>query len=106
MMQRSYEGLIILKGAGTEAEVAQTAAKTEEPVKKLGGVIDGVKPLGRRRLAYRIARQQEGYYHLLEFHLAPEQLDELKRLWQLNETIVRFLVLSRDPAPVPAAVSA
>ena len=102
-MTRDYEVLIILKATSTDAEVAQAVAHVEEPIKKLGGVIDGSKPYGRRRLAYRIARHTEGYYQFIEFRLAPEQVDELKRLLRLNEAIVRFLMLSRDHHPQPSA---
>lgn len=108
-MNREYEALIILKATGTDAEIAQTVTQVEEPIKKLGGLISGSKGFGRRRLAYRIARQSEGYYHLLEFRMPPEQVDELKRLLRLNETVVRFLILNRSDhrptsvqAPVPA----
>lgn len=94
-MNRDYEALIIVKALGTDADVAQAVAQVEEPVKKLGGRITGSKPLGRRRLAYRIGRQQEGYYQLLDFQMDPLQVDELKRLLRLNETVVRFLVLNR-----------
>ncbi|MBI3319276.1 MAG: 30S ribosomal protein S6 [Candidatus Omnitrophica bacterium] len=94
-MNRLYEAFVILKAAGTDAEVAQALAHVEEPIKKLGGQIESSKNFGRRRLAYRIARQNEGYYHLLHFRMAPEQVSELKRLLRLNEAIVRFLILNQ-----------
>ncbi|MBI3087923.1 MAG: 30S ribosomal protein S6 [Candidatus Omnitrophica bacterium] len=109
-MTRNYEALIILKSVGTEAELAQAVAQVEEPIKKLGGRVEHSENMGRRRLAYRIARQQEGCYQLIRFQLAPEQLEELKRALRLNETIVRYLILSRENgrpvAPVPVAVEA
>ena len=110
---RPYEALTILKSAGTEADLAQSVKQIEESIQKLGGRIDSSASWGRRRLAYRIARQSEGVYHLVQFHVAPDQLDELKRLFRLNEHIVRFLVLNRDnhreargPAPAAAAAKA
>ena len=111
VMNREYEALIILKSTGTDAEIAQAVTQVEEPIKKLGGIIGGSKLYGRRRLAYRIARQQEGYYHLFEFHIATEQVEELKRVLRLNEAIVRFLILSHSenhtpPAQAPVAVEA
>ena len=98
-IQRLYEALVILKAAGTDAEVAQTVTQVEDIVKKAGGAIDASRPLGRRRLAYRISKQNEGYYQLIEFRIDPLQIDELKRLLRLNETIVRFLVLTREERP-------
>ncbi|MBI2884964.1 MAG: 30S ribosomal protein S6 [Candidatus Omnitrophica bacterium] len=102
-MNRTYEALVILKAIGTEAEQSQAVARVEEPVKKLSGQIDLSSSWGRRRFAYRIARQQEGYYHWLRFRLDSLQLDELKRLLQLNESIVRYLILTQDEAALAAA---
>ncbi len=100
-MNRVYEALVILKGGGTEAELSQAVARVEEPIKKLGGQIDQSVSWGRRRLAYRISHQTEGHYHLLNFRMSTDQLDELKRLFRLNEGVVRFLVLNRsDGAPL------
>jgi len=100
-MTRTYEALIIVSAAGTDADVARVVAQVEEPIKKLGGTIANSKGLGRRRLAYRIAKQQEGYYQLLEFRLPAAQVDELKRLLRLNETVVRFLILNRSDHHLP-----
>ena len=96
MITRGYEALIILKASGTEQEVAQSATQLEEPIKKLGGRIESAQGWGRRRLAFRIARQTEGYYYLVRFTAPTDRLSELKRLYRLNETIVRFLILSQD----------
>ena len=102
-MTRQYEALIIVKAAGTDAEVAQHVAQVEELLKKLGARLEQTQAFGRRRLAYRVARQTEGHYHFVVFQMAPDQLDELKRQLRLNETVVRYLILSRasKPASVP-----
>lgn len=96
MTTRDYEALVILKAAGTEQELAQSAAGLEEPIKKLGGRVESLQGWGRRRLAFRIARQVEGCYYLVRFTAPTERLAELKRLYRLNEAIVRFLILSQD----------
>ena len=93
---RAYEALVILRAAGTEQDVARAAAQLEEQVKKLGGKVERSEPWGRRRLAFRILRQHEGYYQLLRFQAPPAQLAELERLFRLNETIVRFIILGED----------
>ena len=95
---RAYEALAIFKSFGTEAEMAGSVKQLEDPIQKLGGSIDRSTSWGRRRLAYRIARQQEGVYHLVQFQLPPPQLEELKHLLRLNENIVRFLILNRADA--------
>ncbi|MBI3321435.1 MAG: 30S ribosomal protein S6 [Candidatus Omnitrophica bacterium] len=103
---RGYEALVIVKAAGTEQELARAATRLEEPIKKIGGVLENAQSMGRRRLAFRIARHTEGHYVLLRFQAPPEQVKELERLFRLNESVVRCMILSQDEAaplaPSPA----
>ena len=93
---RTYEALVILRSAGSEQELGRHAAQVEDTIKKVGGRVESAQNMGRRRLAYRISRQTEGYYHLLRFQAPTEQIGELKRLLRLNESIVRFMILTAD----------
>ncbi len=102
MTTRGYEALIILKAAGTEHEMAKHASQLEEPIKKVGGTVESSQSLGRRRLAFRIARQTEGYYYLLRFQAPAERVGEIERLFHLNEAIVRFMILTADETALPA----
>ena len=99
---REYEAMVIVRAGGTEQELAQHAARLEEPIKKLGGRVDTVQPMGRRRLAFRIARQTEGCYYVVRFHAPTQQIGELERLFHLNESIVRFIILTEDELAPPA----
>ena len=112
MTTRDYEALVIVKAAGTEQEIARVAAQLEDPIKKVGGRLEVNQNMGRRRLAFRILRQTEGYYFLLRFHAPTEQIAELERLFRLSDVIVRFIILTADEAgplrpaaAVPTAVS-
>ena len=104
-MTRGYEALVIVKAAGTEQDLTRHGAHLEEPIKKVGGRVESTQHMGRRRLAFRIARQTEGHYFLLRFQMPTAQLGELDRLFRLNESVVRFIILSADeaaPRPAPA----
>jgi small subunit ribosomal protein S6 len=108
MMTRAYEALVILKSGGTEQDLARHAAQLEEPIKKVGGNIESAQSMGRRKLAFRISKQAEGHYHLLRFQAPAGQVMELERIFRLNETIVRFMILTADevaPSPSQAARS-
>ena len=100
---RGYEALIIVKAHGTEQEIARTASHLEEPIKKLGGTVESAQSLGRRRLAFRIDRQTEGHYYFIRFQAPTDQMVELERLFRLNESVVRFMILTADEAGTPAS---
>lgn len=105
-MIRTYEALVIVKALGTDPEMQQSAMQADALIKKLGGSVDQSRGMGRRRLAFRINRHIEGYYHWIEFQLPADQIDELKRQLRLNESVIRFLILSHDPAARPAEAAA
>jgi small subunit ribosomal protein S6 len=95
-MKKIYEVLVMFKSTATDEEIAKQIKHAEDMVKKVGGELASSKMLGRRKLSYRIGKQVEGYYQLLEFLLSTDKLDELKRQLRLDEDIVRFLVLGID----------
>ena len=102
---RGYEALVILK-VGSEQDVARHAAHLEDPIKKVGGRLDTSQSMGRRKLAFRIARHTEGYYYLLRFDAPTWHVVELERLFRLNEAVVRFMILSADEVAPPAHAAA
>jgi small subunit ribosomal protein S6 len=104
MIMKPYEALVIFKTAGSEQDLSRHAAQFEDQIKKLGGRIATSQAMGRRRLAFRIAKQAEGFYHLVRFEAPAEQVRELDRMLRLNEQVVRFMILDgSQPLPAPAA---
>jgi small subunit ribosomal protein S6 len=104
MRTKQYEALVILRATGTEQDLAQHSTQLGEQIKKVGGQVESSQSLGRRRLAFRISRQAEGYYHLLRFQAPAEQIGELDRLFRLNEAIVRFIILNGEELAPPPTV--
>ena len=62
--------------------------------------------MGRRKLAFRIARHTEGHSYLLRFNAPTGHVVELERLFRLNEAVVRFMILSADEVAPPAQAAA
>ena len=96
MNTRDYEALFILKSAGTDQDIEKAATQLEEPIKKLGGGISRAQSMGKRKLAFRIAKQAEGFYHLVRFTAPTERVRELDKIFRLNERIVRFVIVTGD----------
>lgn len=103
-----YEALFILKSAGTDQDIEKAAAQLEDPIKKVGGGISRSQSWGKRKLAFRIAKQAEGVYHLVRFTAPTERVRELDKIFRLNDRIVRFVILTGDEvsAELPEMASA
>jgi small subunit ribosomal protein S6 len=48
---------------------------------------------GRRRLAYPIKSQWEGYYVVQQLRMAPERVLDLERNLKLSEDVMRHLII-------------
>lgn len=61
------------------------------------GTVQSVDDWGKRRFAYPIQKQNEGYYTLISFESDPEFTAELDRRYQISDGIMRTLIVKRDP---------
>lgn len=95
-MARKYEGAFIFSGALDDSGVEAEIGKVEELVRREGGTVNEWNRWGKRRLAYEIAGQKDGYYAFLDFELDPSALDTLARSYRLNENILRHMHTVKD----------
>ena len=87
---RRYEAVYIFDSALEDATIA-------EKLEKLQGLLNLAEPAtiehwGRRQLAYKIGRHENGYYVISNFTTAPAVLPEFERALKLDEGVVRYLV--------------
>ena len=77
----------------------EAATALVEKFKKLieeNATIDSVDEWGKRRLAYEIDYQNEGYYVLIHFTSAPEFPAELDRVYKITEGVLRTLIVKKE----------
>jgi small subunit ribosomal protein S6 len=87
---RRYEAVYIFDSALEDTTIA-------EKLEKLQGLLNLAEPAtiehwGRRQLAYKIGRHENGYYVISNFTAAPAVLPEFERALKLDEGVVRYLV--------------
>jgi small subunit ribosomal protein S6 len=92
---RQYEILCILPPDSDEQVVVRVTERITQAIGSSEGKVDRIDRWGRRRLAYEIAHQQEGYYLLVEFTAEPATLRELDRSLSLADDVIRFKVTQR-----------
>ena len=51
--------------------------------------------MGKRRLAYEIKKQQEGYYMVFEFESKPEAIAELERIYRITDDIMKYIIVKK-----------
>jgi small subunit ribosomal protein S6 len=109
-----YEAVYILDPDLGDERISAITAKYRQIVENGGGTLEKTDVWERRRLAYEIKGRTEGIYVVMQFRSKPAVEAELRRIFQISEDQIRFLIIRRDDdeallpvaAPAPAAPAA
>ena len=101
----SYESLFIVDLSNGEEAAKATVAKFTDLIAKNGEIIE-IADWGKRRLAYPINDMNEGYYTVVTFKSESSFPVELERLYNIDEAVMRDIVLKLEHEPVAKAAEA
>ena len=87
--------MFIVPPEADESIIGGVIDRITKIVSQAGGEVGKVDRWGRRRLAYEIARQSEGYYVVVAFTAEPSVIAELERSLHLADEVLRFKVVQR-----------
>jgi small subunit ribosomal protein S6 len=93
---RIYENLFIVKPDATEEEIDHLVDQMSKSVTTGGGTIDKVDKWGKRRLAYRIDKNREGSYVLMQFTAEPATVKEFERRLRVQDSVIKFITVRID----------
>jgi small subunit ribosomal protein S6 len=85
--------MLILPAEADEAMVSNAVGRIEKIVSPQGGAIDAIDRWGRRRFAFEIAHQHEGYYVVVRFSAEPAAQAEIDRTLKLADEVIRHKVM-------------
>jgi small subunit ribosomal protein S6 len=105
LAENVYECLFILDSNRYARDASGVAATIPEMIEKLGGEVLANRLWIEQKLAYPIEGHRKGVYWLTYFRLSSLRLTEFNRSCQLNEAVVRHLVLKLEPRLVEILVS-
>ncbi len=101
-MKRFYECTFIVNPGLDDAQIESTVKMAEDTVVKNGGEIVNTDHLGRRRLAYPIAKKHNGFYVTLEFEAEGRIVEKVERFLTLDENVMRYLTVMLDARELEA----
>jgi small subunit ribosomal protein S6 len=97
---RDYELGFILQPEVNEEQTRAVLDRVEQVVVNHSGQIVRVNQWGRRRLAYPIQHNRDGFYVFIDMILTPETVIELDRTLKVSEDVLRYMIKRRDPKTV------
>lgn len=92
-----YEIVVVLDPSieGDEAVDAQLSRFVNIIVQG-GGELENVDKWGKRKLAYEIDGNTEGYYAVMHLRASAEVAAEVERIMKITDGVIRHLLVRRD----------
>ena len=95
-MMRKYETIFILHPSLDEEAVKANIEKFKGVIENGGGTVENLDFWGKRKLAYEIAKVNEGFYTLINFEANTELPKELDRVFRITDGVIRHIVVKQE----------
>jgi small subunit ribosomal protein S6 len=91
-----YETVFILNPVLSEDQIKETVKKFEDILVSKGAKMISKENWGLKKLAYAIQNKKSGFYHLFEYTVTGEAINELELAYRRDERVMRYLTVSLD----------
>ncbi|BAB76501.1 30S ribosomal protein S6 [Anabaena sp. FACHB-709] len=95
-MSTVYETLYILRPDLTDEQVELAIAKYQNLLQEQGATDLEVQNRGKRRLAYEIKKQRDGFYVQFNYNAPGKAIAILERAMRLSEEVIRYLTVKQE----------
>lgn len=93
-IQTQYETVLVFSVKNSEDEAKNLLTKFKSLIEE-NGTLDSVDEWGKRRLAYPINDETEGYYALVNYTSGPDFPAELDRVVKITDGVLRSLIVKK-----------
>ncbi len=93
---RTYEIVFITAPNTTEDDLTKLNSQLEKVVTDLGGTITKTDNWGRKKLAYKIGKYEEGVYVVLYIDGSGKEIAEVERRLRVNDLVIRHMTVRTD----------
>ncbi len=90
-----YETLIVLSCKMEDEAQKELIAKLRSLIES-NGTIESFDEWGKRRLAYPINYENDGYYILCIFESGPDFPKELERVYHISDGVLRTMTIKKE----------
>ena len=91
----NYESVIIINPSVDDEGIKALIKKFTDIINN-DGKVESVDELGKRRLAYEINKNKEGFYAVLNFEAKPELIAELERNYRIDDSVMKFITVKKE----------
>ena len=90
-----YESVVIIDPSVDEEKVKELSQKFTDLINK-DGKVEKIEELGKKRLAYEVKKNKEGYYIVFNFEANPILIAELERNYRIIDEVIKFITVKAE----------
>ena len=90
-----YESVVIIGQDVTEEGIKSLITRFTDLI-NTDGKVDNVQEVGRKKLAYEVKKNTEGYYVVFNFEAKPELIAELERNYRITDEVIKFITVKLE----------
>jgi len=93
-----YEVIAIVLANLTDEDITALIERSQTIITDRKGVVAKIDKWGKRRLAYEINKQKDGYYFLIDFAGDGPIVAEIERNYKIDDRILKFMTVKKEGA--------
>lgn len=87
-----YESVVIINPNLDEEGTKELVKKITDLI-NTDGKVEKVDELGKKKLAYEVKKNREGYYAIFYFEANPTLITELERNYRITDDVIKFMTI-------------
>jgi small subunit ribosomal protein S6 len=92
----NYELALVLSAKMDDESRAAKLEKAKGYITHYNGTIGNVDDWGKKKLAYEIEHEREGFYYFIPFEADPTAPAEIERHLRIMDDVLRYLIIRTD----------
>ena len=90
-----YESVVIINPTVDEEKMKALISRYTDLING-DGKVENVDELGKKTLAYKVKKFEEGFYTIFHFEANPSLITELERNFRITDEIIKFMTIKKD----------
>ena len=93
-----YELAVVVSANVDDDQKNEAIDKCKALIERFGGTVTNVDDWGKKKLAYEIQKQTEGFYYFIHFDAEATVPAELESRVRILDNVIRYLCVRSDEA--------
>lgn len=90
-----YESVIIINPNVDEEGIKALVEKFSALINS-DGKVEKVEEIGKKKLAYEVKKNKEGFYVVFNFEAGASLISELERNYRITDEVIKFMTIKNE----------